>query len=46
MAGGVDLPWHTRIPGDAAVGWMRQNADFLPYTVNPLLVAPVPTPRC
>lgn len=45
MAGGVDLPWNTRISGDAAFGWMRQNADFLPYTVNPLLSAPVPPPR-
>ena len=45
MAGGVDLPWNTRISGDAAFGWMRQNADFLPYTVNPLLDAPVPPPR-
>jgi MtrB/PioB family decaheme-associated outer membrane protein len=45
MAGGVDLPWNTRISGDAAFGWMRQNADFLPYTVNPLLDAAVPPPR-
>ncbi len=45
MAGGADLPWNTRISGDVAFGWMRQNADFLPYTVNPLLAAPVSVPR-
>ena len=45
VTGGVDLPWNTRISGDAAFGWMRQHADFLPYTVNPALTAPVPPPR-
>ena len=45
LAGGVDLPWNTRISGDAAFGWLRQNADYLPYTVNPLLADPIAIPR-
>lgn len=44
-SGGADLPWNTRVSGDVAFGWMRQNADFLPYTVNPLLADPIPLPR-
>jgi MtrB/PioB family decaheme-associated outer membrane protein len=45
LTGGVDLPWNTRISGDAAFGWMRQNANFLPYTVNSALSAPIALPR-
>jgi len=45
LTGGVDLPWNTRVSGDAAFGWMRQNANFLPYTVNPALSVPIPPPR-
>ena len=45
MTGGADLPWNTRVSADVAYGWMRQNDDFLPYTVNPLILDPVPLPR-
>jgi MtrB/PioB family decaheme-associated outer membrane protein len=45
MTGGVDLPWHTRVAADVAYGWMRQTDDFRPYTVNPLIDAPIPVPR-
>ena len=45
MTGGADLPWNTRVSGDVAYGWMRQNQNYLPYTVNPLLADPIPIPR-
>lgn len=44
-SGGYDLPWQTRIAANAAFGFMRQNDDFLPYTVNPGLSVTTPLPR-
>ncbi|MGR9116343.1 MAG: MtrB/PioB family decaheme-associated outer membrane protein [Gammaproteobacteria bacterium] len=35
----------TRLSGKFSYGWMLQNQDFLPYTVNPALSAPIPLPR-
>ena len=41
-SGGYDLPWwNTRVTADVAFGWMRQDQDFLPYTVNPVLAASI-----
>jgi MtrB/PioB family decaheme-associated outer membrane protein len=44
-SGGYQLPWNTRITGNAAFGWMLQDDGFLPYTVNPALAAPIALPR-
>jgi len=45
-SGGYNLPWNTRITGNAAFGWMLQNDGFLPYTVNSALVSTnFPLPR-
>lgn len=35
----------TRLTGIFSYGWMFQDQDFLPYTVNPKLEAPIPLPR-
>lgn len=35
----------TRATLTASTGWMTQDEDFLPFTVNPLLATPVPLPR-
>lgn len=43
--GGFEITRTTRLSGQIAYGRMRQNQRFLPYTVNPLLDAPVPLPR-
>jgi MtrB/PioB family decaheme-associated outer membrane protein len=43
-SGGVNLPMKTRVTVDAALGWMLQDEDFLPYTVNDLVVS-TPLPR-
>lgn len=41
-SGGYSLPWwNTRVTGDVAFGWMRQDQAFLPYTVNPVLAASI-----
>lgn len=41
-SGGYNLPWwNTRVTGDVAFGWMRQDQSFLPYTVNPILAASI-----
>jgi MtrB/PioB family decaheme-associated outer membrane protein len=41
IAGGVDLPLHTRISASVAYGLRLQNETFLPQTVNPTLVSPL-----
>jgi MtrB/PioB family decaheme-associated outer membrane protein len=42
-SGGYNLPWwKTRIAGHASFAWYRQNDDFLPFSVNPALDAPLP----
>lgn len=41
IAGGVDLPMHTRISASFAYGLRLQNADFLGQTVNPTIVSPL-----
>ncbi|MBW2244625.1 MAG: MtrB/PioB family decaheme-associated outer membrane protein [Deltaproteobacteria bacterium] len=43
-SGGYDLGWNTRMSGDIALGWMRQNEDFDPYTINPVLGAAITSP--
>lgn len=43
-AGGYDLGWNTRISGDIALGWMRQDESFVPYTVNPTLAGSITSP--
>lgn len=45
VAGGYNLPMHSRITVNTAFGEMRQNDDFLPYTVNGMLDVPVGLPR-
>ncbi|MCL7421488.1 MAG: MtrB/PioB family decaheme-associated outer membrane protein [Methylobacter sp.] len=35
----------TRLTGAFSYGWMLQNQDFLPYTVNPNLSVTTPLPR-
>ena len=35
----------SRLSGKFSYGWMLQNQDFLPYTVNPDLEVSVPLPR-
>lgn len=44
-SGGYNLPWNTRVTGNAAFGWMTQNDDLLPFTVNSALASPIPLPR-
>src|SRR5262245_13760943 len=45
-SGGYSLPfWNTRVTGNAAFGWMKQDDSFLPYTVNDALVVTAPVPR-
>jgi MtrB/PioB family decaheme-associated outer membrane protein len=45
-SGGYNLPWwNTRVTGNAAFGWMTQDDDFLPFTVNPALAVPVGLPE-
>ncbi|MGW8300565.1 MAG: MtrB/PioB family decaheme-associated outer membrane protein [Desulfobacterales bacterium] len=36
----TDLPFKGRISGTAAWGWMRQNDDLIPYTINTAIAAP------
>jgi MtrB/PioB family decaheme-associated outer membrane protein len=38
-SGGYNLPYRTRVTLSTAFGWMLQDDDFLPYTVNPNLTA-------
>jgi len=44
-SGGYNLPWNTRVTGNAAFGWMKQDDSFLPFTVNSALAAQIPLPR-
>lgn len=47
-SGGYNLPWwNTRITTSAAFGWMLQDDEYLPYSVNPAFAAPLsfPLPR-
>lgn len=37
FAGALDIPHSTRFMASVAPGWMRQNAPFLPYTINPAI---------
>jgi hypothetical protein len=39
FAGAVDMPHSMRLMASIVPGWMRQNDDFLPYTVNTALTA-------
>ena len=42
--GAVNLAFHTRVSGSAMAGWWRQDAPFIPPTINSALVDPrVPT---
>ncbi|MGB8274026.1 MAG: MtrB/PioB family decaheme-associated outer membrane protein [Alphaproteobacteria bacterium] len=41
----IDPPTRTRVNLDLSHGWMLQNQDFLPYTVNPQLTINTPLPR-
>ncbi|MBI4205107.1 MAG: MtrB/PioB family decaheme-associated outer membrane protein, partial [Betaproteobacteria bacterium] len=34
LAGGVNLPWKTRVSGGVSYGWRRQDQEFLPHTIN------------
>ncbi len=36
---GYSLPRDTRVTLSAAFGWMQQDDDFLPYSINPTLTA-------
>jgi len=38
-SGGYNFPYRTRVTLSTAFGWMLQDDDFLPYTVNPNLFA-------
>jgi MtrB/PioB family decaheme-associated outer membrane protein len=38
-SGGYNFPYRTRVTLSTAFGWMLQDDDFLPYTVNPNLTA-------
>ena len=42
LAGGVNLPLHTRINGNVAWGLNLQNDSFLPHTINSALAASTP----
>jgi MtrB/PioB family decaheme-associated outer membrane protein len=44
-SGGYNLPWNTRIVGNAAFGRMLQDDFYLPYTVNSSLAVTTPIPR-
>ncbi len=39
LAGGVNLPLRTRVNAALSYSWRLQNQDFLPHTINPVLVA-------
>jgi len=44
-AGGAELPLRTRLTGTFAYGWMLQDDDFLPPTINPAVPAGPPPRR-
>jgi MtrB/PioB family decaheme-associated outer membrane protein len=37
----MDLPFKTRVTGSAAWGWMKQDDNLVPYTINPNAGAPL-----
>jgi MtrB/PioB family decaheme-associated outer membrane protein len=39
LSGGVNLPLRTRVTGSLSYSWRLQNQDFLPHTINPVLIA-------
>jgi MtrB/PioB family decaheme-associated outer membrane protein len=39
LAGGVNLPLRTRVNASLSYSWRLQDQDFLPHTINPVLVA-------
>jgi MtrB/PioB family decaheme-associated outer membrane protein len=41
-SGGYDLPRRTRVTLSTAFGWMLQDQDFLPYSINSALTATTP----
>jgi MtrB/PioB family decaheme-associated outer membrane protein len=43
LAGSLLLPARTTLNGQLSIGHMTQNADLLPFTLNPGLVTPLPT---
>lgn len=45
LSGGYNLGQTTRITGNFSYSLMEQDETFLPYTVNPAAVTPVPLPR-
>lgn len=45
LAGGYNLLPSTRVTLDVALGRMRQDENFLSYTVNPALAVSTPLPR-
>ena len=38
--GALNLAFHTRVSGSAMLGWWRQDAPFIPATINTALVDP------
>ena len=36
-----NLPFNSRISANAALGWMRQDDDLPPFTINPTLTTPI-----
>jgi MtrB/PioB family decaheme-associated outer membrane protein len=40
LTGAVNLPWRSRLTGTLSYGWMLQNDNFLPYTINSALTPP------
>ena len=45
LSGGYTFGQATRLSGSVSYGWMNQDEDFLPFTINPLLATPTPLPR-
>ena len=40
LNGALKLPWRSRLTGALSYGWMLQNADFLPFTINSAISQP------
>src|SRR5207247_3659854 len=40
LTGALTLPWRSRLTGTLSYGWMLQDDDFLPFTINSALTAP------
>lgn len=38
--GGLNFPWRTRVTGNAALSWWRQDEPFVPVTINSAIVDP------